>query len=139
MPRVSPTTHDRSAPQTVRASALADFLGRGQVMDVGIRSLRAPVPHIAGPAFTGACTRADNLMLHAAIYRPALSWPMRTASSWSPETARSKRCARLRPRPRRRTCNRWASGKRHTVRASSGSFLTDRTHPASGRAGRWPR
>jgi regulator of RNase E activity RraA len=36
-----------------------------------------------------------------------------------------------------RGVNRRTSGKRHTLRTSSGSFLADRTHPASGRAGRW--
>ncbi len=38
-------------------------------MDIGIRPLWAPVPRIAGPAFTVRCAAGDNLMLHAAIYR----------------------------------------------------------------------
>jgi regulator of RNase E activity RraA len=48
---------------------LADVLDRRQVMDTGIRSLWAPAPRIAGPAFTVRCPAGDNLMLHAAIYR----------------------------------------------------------------------
>jgi 4-hydroxy-4-methyl-2-oxoglutarate aldolase len=63
------TTSDSSASPTVSTAALADFVGREQVMDIGIRSLWAPVPRIAGPAFTAACPAGDNLMLHAAIYR----------------------------------------------------------------------
>lgn len=61
------TTNDAS--QLVRTTALADFLGHEQVMDIGIRSLWTPVPRIAGPAFTVRCPVGDNLMLHAAIYR----------------------------------------------------------------------
>ena len=57
------------AAQAVPTSALADFLGREQVMDIGIRSLWMPAPAIAGPAFTVRCPPGDNLMLHAAIYR----------------------------------------------------------------------
>jgi 4-hydroxy-4-methyl-2-oxoglutarate aldolase len=48
---------------------LADILGRGQVMDIGIRPLWSPIPRVAGPAFTVRCPPGDNLMLHAAIYR----------------------------------------------------------------------
>jgi 4-hydroxy-4-methyl-2-oxoglutarate aldolase len=50
-------------------TALADFLGREQVMDVGIRPLWTPAPAVSGPAFTVRCRSGDNLMLHAAIYR----------------------------------------------------------------------
>jgi regulator of RNase E activity RraA len=50
-------------------TTLADVLGRGQVMDIGIRPLWSPTPRIAGPAFTVRCPPGDNLMLHAAIYR----------------------------------------------------------------------
>jgi 4-hydroxy-4-methyl-2-oxoglutarate aldolase len=57
--------HNHVVPTT----ALADFLGREQVMDIGIRPLWTPVPLVAGPAFTVQCPRGDNLMLHAAIYR----------------------------------------------------------------------
>jgi 4-hydroxy-4-methyl-2-oxoglutarate aldolase len=68
------TAHDSSAPPAIATTAvpttaLADFLGREQVMDSGVRCLWAPVPRIAGPAFTVACPPGDNLMLHAAIYR----------------------------------------------------------------------
>lgn len=50
-------------------TTLADLLGREQVMDLGIRPLWAPMPRLAGPAFTVQCAPGDNLMLHAAIYR----------------------------------------------------------------------
>jgi 4-hydroxy-4-methyl-2-oxoglutarate aldolase len=50
-------------------TTLADLLGRGQVMDIGIRPLWAPTPRLAGPAFTVRCPPGDNLMLHAAIHR----------------------------------------------------------------------
>lgn len=52
-------------------TTLADVQGRGQVMDMGIRPLWAPVRRVAGPAFTVRCPAGDNLMLHAAIYRAA--------------------------------------------------------------------
>lgn len=50
-------------------TTLADALGIEQVMDIGIRPLWQPMPRIAGPAYPVACAPADNLMLHAAIYR----------------------------------------------------------------------
>jgi 4-hydroxy-4-methyl-2-oxoglutarate aldolase len=50
-------------------TTLADVLGRAQVMDIGIRPLWAPMPRVAGPAYTVRCVPGDNLMLHAAIYR----------------------------------------------------------------------
>jgi 4-hydroxy-4-methyl-2-oxoglutarate aldolase len=50
-------------------TALADVLGRGQVMDIGVRPLWAGITRVAGPAFTVRCAPGDNLMLHAAIYR----------------------------------------------------------------------
>ncbi|GHH80341.1 hypothetical protein GCM10018793_35290 [Streptomyces sulfonofaciens] len=50
-------------------TALADVLGREQVMDVGIRPLWSPMPRVAGPAFTVRCPPGDNLMLHAAVHR----------------------------------------------------------------------
>jgi 4-hydroxy-4-methyl-2-oxoglutarate aldolase len=53
----------------ISPTTLADVLGREQVMDIGIRPLWQPVPRVAGPAFTVQCQPADNLMLHAAIYR----------------------------------------------------------------------
>lgn len=37
--------------QGIPTTTLADLLGRGQVMDIGIRPLWDPVPRIAGPAF----------------------------------------------------------------------------------------
>ena len=50
-------------------TTLADLLGREQVMDIGVRPLWAPMPRVAGPAFTVRCPPGDNLMLHAAIHR----------------------------------------------------------------------
>ncbi|WP_370071407.1 RraA family protein [Streptacidiphilus sp. MAP5-3] len=50
-------------------TTLADLLGRAQVMDHAIRPLYAPMPRLAGPAFTVSCPPGDNLMLHAAIHR----------------------------------------------------------------------
>jgi regulator of RNase E activity RraA len=50
-------------------TTLADLLGRGQVMDSGIRPLWPSIPRVAGPAFTVRCPPGDNLMLHAAIHR----------------------------------------------------------------------
>lgn len=47
----------------------ADVLERKQIMDYGIRPLWPGMPRIAGPAYPVACAPADNLMLHAAIYR----------------------------------------------------------------------
>ncbi|MFD5144447.1 RraA family protein [Streptomyces sp. NPDC058401] len=52
----------------VPPTTLADFLDRGQVMDIGIRPLW-DAPRVAGPAYTVRCEPGDNLMLHAAIYR----------------------------------------------------------------------
>lgn len=53
----------------IPSTTLADLLGRGQVMDIGIRPLWDTVPRVAGPAFTVKCPPGDNLMLHAAIHR----------------------------------------------------------------------
>ncbi|WP_406294542.1 RraA family protein [Embleya sp. NBC_00888] len=53
----------------VPPTTLADLLGRGQVMDIGIRPLWPGVPRVAGPAFTVRCPPGDNLMVHAAIHR----------------------------------------------------------------------
>jgi 4-hydroxy-4-methyl-2-oxoglutarate aldolase len=53
----------------VSPTALAELVGRAQVMDMGIRPLWPSMPPIAGPAFTVRCEPGDNLMLHAAIYR----------------------------------------------------------------------
>lgn len=52
----------------VPPTTLADFLGREQVMDIGVRPLW-DAPRVAGPAYTVRCEPGDNLMLHAAIYR----------------------------------------------------------------------
>jgi regulator of RNase E activity RraA len=54
--------------QDISPTTLADILGREQVMDFGIRPLW-DCGRVAGPAFTVRCRPADNLMLHAAIYR----------------------------------------------------------------------
>jgi regulator of RNase E activity RraA len=50
-------------------TTLADCLPRSQVMNSTIRPVWAPIPRIAGPAFTVRCGPGDHLMLHAAIYR----------------------------------------------------------------------
>jgi 4-hydroxy-4-methyl-2-oxoglutarate aldolase len=55
--------------QAISPTTLADVLDRAQVMDIGIRPLWAPMPRVAGPAYTVRCVPGDNLMLHAAIYR----------------------------------------------------------------------
>ncbi|MFC9507528.1 RraA family protein [Streptomyces sp. NPDC057002] len=60
---------DTDAFTDIPTTTLADLLGRGQVMDIGIRPLWEPVPRVAGPAFTVRCPPGDNLMLHAAIHR----------------------------------------------------------------------
>ncbi|MER6424391.1 RraA family protein [Streptomyces sp. NPDC001137] len=57
--------------RTIPTTTLADLLGRGQVMDIGIRPLWGPQGRVAGPAFTVSCPPGDNLMLHAAIHRAA--------------------------------------------------------------------
>ncbi len=54
--------------EVVPTTALAEYVGRSQVMDLGIRPLW-PSPRLAGPAFTVRCRAGDNLMLHAAIHR----------------------------------------------------------------------
>ncbi|MFG3241150.1 MULTISPECIES: RraA family protein [unclassified Streptomyces] len=61
--------NDKSEFKDVSPTTLADLLGRGQVMDIGIRPLWTSVPRVAGPAFTVRCPPGDNLMLHAAIHR----------------------------------------------------------------------
>lgn len=53
----------------IPTTTLADLLGRGQVLDYGVRPLWDPVPRIAGPAYPVRCPPGDNLMLHAAIHR----------------------------------------------------------------------
>ncbi|RPF34518.1 RraA family protein [Streptomyces sp. TLI_185] len=60
---------DATEFRTVPTTTLADLLGRGQVMDIGIRPLWGPHGRVAGPAFTVSCPPGDNLMLHAAIHR----------------------------------------------------------------------
>ncbi|MEV7720417.1 RraA family protein [Streptomyces sp. NPDC088184] len=61
--------NDKSEFKDVSPTTLADLLGRGQVMDIGIRPLWTSVPRVAGPAFTVRCPPGDNLMLHAAVHR----------------------------------------------------------------------
>ncbi|MFF7313757.1 RraA family protein [Streptomyces sp. NPDC008137] len=60
---------DTDAFTDIPTTTLADLLGRGQVMDIGVRPLWGPVPRVAGQAFTVRCPPGDNLMLHAAIHR----------------------------------------------------------------------
>jgi regulator of RNase E activity RraA len=55
----------------IEPTTVAELLGREHVMDIGIRPLWSPIPRLVGPAFTVRCPPADNLMLHAAIYRAA--------------------------------------------------------------------
>lgn len=62
---------DAAAFADISPTTLSDILDRGQVMDTGIRPLWDGAPRVAGPAFTVRCAPADNLMLHAAIYRAA--------------------------------------------------------------------
>jgi 4-hydroxy-4-methyl-2-oxoglutarate aldolase len=64
MPDATEFTH-------IPPTTLADILGRGQVMDIGVRPLWDASPRVAGPAFTVHCAAGDNLMLHAAIHRAA--------------------------------------------------------------------
>jgi len=58
-----------TAFQDIPTTTLADLLGRGQVMDIGIRPLWPATPRVAGAAFTVRCPPGDNLMLHAAVHR----------------------------------------------------------------------
>ncbi|MFI7403717.1 RraA family protein [Streptomyces sp. NPDC049541] len=60
---------DATEFRAVPTTTLADLLGHGQVMDIGIRPLWGPHERVAGPAFTVSCPPGDNLMLHAAIHR----------------------------------------------------------------------
>ncbi|WP_200862915.1 hypothetical protein [Amycolatopsis orientalis] len=39
----------------IPTTTLADLLGRGQVLDHGVRPLWGPVPRIAGPAYPVRC------------------------------------------------------------------------------------
>lgn len=61
--------YDVSGFKDISPTTLADLLGRGQVMDAGIRPLWPSGQRVAGPAFTVRCPAGDNLMLHAAIHR----------------------------------------------------------------------
>ncbi|RFU86563.1 RraA family protein [Streptomyces triticagri] len=61
----------RSPFADIPTTTLADLLGSEQVMNIGIRPLWAPMPRLAGPAYTVQCPPGDNLMLHAAIHRAA--------------------------------------------------------------------
>jgi 4-hydroxy-4-methyl-2-oxoglutarate aldolase len=62
---------ERTAFQQLSPTTLADVLTRERVMDHGIRPMWQGMPRISGPAYTVRCAPADNLMLHAAIYRAA--------------------------------------------------------------------
>lgn len=61
--------NDATGFRDIPPTTLADLLGRGQVMDGGIRPLWPGGARSAGPAYTVRCAPGDNLMLHAAIYR----------------------------------------------------------------------
>lgn len=61
--------YDVSGFRDISPTTLADLLGRGQVMDIGMRPLWPSKQRVAGPAFTVRCPPGDNLMLHAAIHR----------------------------------------------------------------------
>lgn len=63
--------YDVSGFRDISPTTLADLLGRGQVMDIGMRPLWPSQQRVAGPAFTVRCPPGDNLMLHAAIHRAA--------------------------------------------------------------------
>jgi regulator of RNase E activity RraA len=63
---IEPATYGDLSP-----NAYGSVVTRDRVMDIGIRPLWAPMPRIAGRAFTARCAPGDNLMLHAAIYRAA--------------------------------------------------------------------
>jgi regulator of RNase E activity RraA len=52
----------------IPTTALAELVGRSQVMDMGIKPLWHGMPRMAGPAFTVRCPAGDHLMFHAAIY-----------------------------------------------------------------------
>ena len=52
----------------IPTTTIGELLGREQFMDIGIRPLWDGAK-LAGPAYTVRCASADNLMLHAAIYR----------------------------------------------------------------------
>ncbi|MFJ6122854.1 RraA family protein [Streptomyces sp. NPDC092129] len=54
--------------EDIPTTAVADLVGREQVMDIGIRPLWG-APHVTGPAYPVRCEPGDNLMVHAAIYR----------------------------------------------------------------------
>jgi regulator of RNase E activity RraA len=60
---------DYAAFQALSPTTLADTLTHDNVMDMGIHPLWTGMPRGAGPAYPVRCAPADNLMLHAAIYR----------------------------------------------------------------------
>lgn len=61
--------NDVSEFKDISPTTLADLLGRGQVMDIGIRPLRPSVPRVAGPAFTVRCPRATTSCCMRPIHR----------------------------------------------------------------------
>ncbi len=54
--------------QDLATTTLAEVLTLDSVMRHVIRPLWAPMPRVAGPAYTVRTVKHDNLMLHAAIY-----------------------------------------------------------------------
>ena len=54
--------------QDLPTTTLAEFLTLDSVMRHEVRPLWAPMPRVAGPAYTVRTVRHDNLMLHTAIY-----------------------------------------------------------------------
>jgi regulator of RNase E activity RraA len=57
--------NDVTGFRDISPTALADVLGREQVMNIGIRPLWPSIRRVAGPAFTRRCPPGDNHKLRA--------------------------------------------------------------------------